>query len=125
MPERREIYKCEKCGNVVEILHGGSGSLVCCGEEMKLQNANSVDTSQEKHVPVIKKDGDTCTVSVGSTPHPMEKEHYIEMVEVLTKEGIQRVYLHPGEKPEARFTVPEGVLGAREYCTVHGLWQST
>jgi superoxide reductase len=124
MAEQRQIYKCEKCGNIVEILHAGEGALVCCGEEMALLHANSIDAAQEKHVPVIEKKGATYTVKVGSVPHPMEKEHYIEFIELMTEARVYRAYLDPGKKPEASFDVQGEVLGAREYCNVHGLWKN-
>ncbi len=124
MPKIREIYKCEKCGNIVEVLHGGGAELVCCGEEMTLLEGNTVDAAKEKHVPVIESADGKCTVRIGSAPHPMEEKHHIELIELLTEDRIYRAHLDAGDKPEAVFTVEGQVLGAREYCNVHGLWKT-
>jgi superoxide reductase len=124
MAQMHEVYKCEACGNIVEILHAGGGTLVCCGQDMILLKANTVDAALEKHVPVIEKKGRTVTVKVGSVPHPMEEKHYIEMIGVWTANKLYRAYLKPGDKPEATFEVDGDVLYAREYCNIHGLWKS-
>lgn len=124
MPQQKEVYKCEKCGNIVEVIHGAAGKLVCCGQEMTLLKENTVDAAQEKHVPVIEKSGNTVTVTVGSVPHPMEDKHYIEMIEVVTASKVYRQYLKPGQEPHASFTVEDPIMMAREYCNIHGLWKS-
>jgi len=122
MAKRYEIYKCEICGNVVEVLHGSVGQLVCCGQPMKLMETKKEEEGYEKHLPVIEKQDDKIKVKVGSIPHPMEGEHFIEIIEVITKDNrILRKYLKPGEAPEAEFEVG-GIKEAREYCTIHGLW---
>jgi superoxide reductase len=112
---------CDICGNVVEILHGGAGKLVCCGQPMNLMEEKTEDKGKEKHVPVIEKVDGGIKVKVGSVPHPMEDKHYIEWVEILTDDGLMRRFLKPGEAPEAVFEIGEPT-GAREYCTIHGLW---
>ena len=122
MAERYEIYKCEICGNVIEVLHGGAGQLVCCGQPMKLMEAKKEEQGHEKHLPLVEKEDGKTKVKVGSVPHPMEEGHFIEMIEVITTDGgILRKYLKPGQKPETEFDV-EDVKEAREYCTIHGLW---
>ncbi|MBC7128589.1 MAG: desulfoferrodoxin [Thermoplasmatales archaeon] len=122
MANRYEVYKCEICGNVVEVLHGGKGQLVCCGQPMKLMEAKKEEQGYEKHLPVVEKMGNEIIVKVGSIPHPMEEKHFIELIEIITKDGkIMRKYLNPGEKPEARFLSVE-IKEAREYCNIHGLW---
>ncbi|KAA0000520.1 MAG: desulfoferrodoxin [Thermoplasmata archaeon] len=122
MAERYEIYKCEICGNVIEVLHGGAGQLVCCGQPMKLMEAKKEEQGYEKHLPLVEKEDGKTKVKVGSVPHPMEEGHFIEMIEVITTDGgILRKYLKPGQKPETEFDV-EDVKEAREYCTIHGLW---
>jgi len=122
---RFEVYKCESCGNVVEVLHGGGGEPVCCGKPMKLFRENTVDASKEKHLPVIEKLPDGIKVSVGSIPHPMEEKHYIEWIEILAGDKVIRQYLKSGQAPVAVF---EGVsapsVTAREYCNLHGLWKA-
>ena len=126
MTEKNEIYKCEICGNIVEVLHEGGGQLVCCGEPMKLLKENTVDASLEKHVPVIEETEKGIIVKVGSIPHPMEEKHYIEWIEIITKDNkTDKKFLNPGEKPEAEFCISiDNVLFAREYCNLHGLWKS-
>lgn len=123
MAERLEIYKCEACGNIVEVLHGGGGELVCCGEPMKLFIENTVDAAKEKHVPVVEKTADGFKVKVGSVAHPMEKEHYIEWIEVIADGEAFRQFLKPGVAPEAEFCIKAGKVTAREYCNLHGLWK--
>lgn len=122
MTERLQVYKCEICGNIVEVLHSGKGQLVCCGQPMKLMEEKSEEQGKEKHVPVVEKTETGIKVKVGSVPHPMEEKHYIEWIEVITEEGIMRKFLKPGESPEAEFKVRQEVVLAREYCTIHGLW---
>lgn len=122
MAEKFEIYKCEICGNIIEVLHGGAGTLVCCGQPMKLMKENSVDASLEKHVPVYEKNGNIVTVKIGSIPHPMEEKHYIEWIQIITEKGSYRKFLYPGEAPEATFEVPENIVKVREYCNLHLLW---
>ena len=128
MARQLEIYKCEVCGNIVEVLHGGEGELVCCGEPMKLYTENTVDAAKEKHVPVIEKTSAGVKVKVGSVPHPMEEKHYIEWIELLVDGKAYRQFLCPGEAPEAVLALPEassaGKLSAREYCSLHGLWKA-
>jgi len=127
MARRYEIYRCEVCGNIVEVLVGGVGKLVCCGQPMTLLSEAKEETGYEKHLPVAERAGDTLTVKVGSVPHPMEEKHYIQMVEVVTENGVLRRYLKPGDKPEAVFCTcrPEDrPVALREHCSIHGLWRS-
>ncbi|HSA06501.1 MAG TPA: desulfoferrodoxin [Candidatus Gastranaerophilales bacterium] len=123
MPKRNEVYKCELCGNIVEVLNGKTGALVCCGQNMKLMREGVVDASLEKHVPVIEITPNGIKVSVGSIEHPMLQEHYIEWIEVIADNKICRKYLNPGEKPEAEFPVKAENITVREYCNLHGLWK--
>ena len=124
MAERMDVYKCDLCGQIVEVLHGGQGTLVCCNQPMVLLVANTVDAAKEKHVPVIEKTPDAVKVKVGSVAHPMEEKHYIEWVELLADGKSYRAFLKPGDAPEATFCVAAKDLSAREYCNVHGLWRS-
>jgi len=122
MAERYEVYKCEICGNVVEVLHGGKGQLFCCGQPMKLMEEKKEEQGYEKHLPVIEQKEGSVVVKVGNVPHPMEEEHFIEMIEVITEDGkVLRKYLKPGDEPVAEFNVTN-IKMAREYCTIHGLW---
>lgn len=124
MAKQLEVYKCMKCGNIVEVLHGGEGDLVCCGEPMKLLKENTSDGAQEKHVPVIEKTADGYKVKVGSVAHPMLPEHYIEWIELVADGISYRAFLKPGEAPEAFFSVKATSVYAREYCNLHGLWKA-
>lgn len=125
MAIRRQIYKCEACGNIIEVLHGGEGDLVCCGENMKLFDEKDADQGKEKHVPVIEPCDIGVKVKVGDNPHPMEDNHYIEWIEIIDGDNSCRHYLKPGDDPETTFqTMNQGVI-AREYCNVHGLWKSS
>lgn len=123
MAERLEVYKCELCGNIIEVLHGGAGELVCCGQPMVHLVENTVDAAKEKHVPVIEKVAGGVKVKVGSVPHPMEEKHYIEWIELLVNGKAERQFLKPGQAPEAVFKVEQKNVTAREYCNLHGLWK--
>ena len=125
MAKLRGIYKCEVCGNIVEVLHEGIGALVCCGEEMKLMEEKTQDSSVEKHVPYIEKTGNKILVKVGQNQdHPMEEKHYIEWIQILADGKSYRQFLKPGDKPHAIFEIKAKEIQAREYCNVHGLWKS-
>jgi len=123
MAKKLEIYKCSICGNIVEVLHGGAGELVCCGQPMENLMAKTADEGKEKHVPVIEKIDGGIKVKVGSVPHPMEQKHYIEWIEILADGRAYRQYLNPGEVPEAIFNIEANAITAREYCNIHGLWE--
>jgi len=124
MTKIKQVYKCNICGNIVEVLHNGVGELVCCGEPMNLLTEKTDDVGLEKHVPVIEKGENKVKVKVGSIPHPMEKDHYIEWVEIVADNKTCRKFLKPNEKPEAEFETATEKITAREYCSVHGLWKS-
>jgi superoxide reductase len=118
MTQKKEVYKCEICGNIVEVLHIGGGELICCGQPMKLQKENIVDASHEKHVPIIEGN----KIKIGSIEHPMTQEHYIEWIEATSKEGeVTKIFLKPNSKPEAKFSFKP--ISARAYCNLHGLWK--
>jgi superoxide reductase len=123
MTERLQVYKCEVCGNIVEVLHEGKGELVCCGEPMKLLVEGAVDAAKEKHVPVVEKIAGGIKVKVGSVPHPMEEKHYIEWIEVIADGKAYCQFLKPGDPPEATFDIDAQAVTAREYCNLHGLWK--
>jgi superoxide reductase len=124
MAEQLEVYKCDLCGNIIEVLHGGAGELVCCGQPMKLFKENTVDAAKEKHVPVVEKTADGFKVKVGSVAHPMEEKHWIEWVELLVDGKVFRQFLKPGQAPEASFCIKGEKVTAREYCNLHGLWKA-
>lgn len=123
MTKRLQIYKCEICGNIVEMLHEGVGEMVCCGEPMKLYEENAVDAAVEKHVPVSEPAEHGIKVKVGSVAHPMTEEHHIEWIEVVAGDKAYREFLKPGDAPEAVFCLEAGDVTLREYCNLHGLWK--
>ncbi len=123
MTKRMQIYKCEVCGNIVEVLHEGAGQLVCCGKPMKLFLENTTDAAKEKHVPVIEKLPNGYKVSVGSVAHPMLDTHYIEWIELVAGDDVYRKFLKPNELPVAVFEIKADTVFAREYCNLHGLWK--
>jgi len=121
--KKLEIYKFMVCGNTVEVLYGGVGELVCCGEPMKKLVAKTADEGKEKHVPVIEKLDGGYKVKIGSVPHPMEEKHHIEWVELLAGGKAYRQFLNPGDAPEAVFNVEADTATAREHCNIHRLWK--
>jgi len=123
--ELRQVYRCNVCGNIVEVLHMGVGQLVCCGRPMELLVEKTSESGLEKHVPVVDVGEGTVHVKVGSVPHPMEDDHYIEWIELIADGRVFRVFLKPGDVPEAEFKVEAKNVIAREYCSRHGLWAST
>ena len=125
MTKIREIYKCNICENIVEVLHDGVGQLVCCGEPMQLLEEKTEDSSVEKHVPYVEKKEEGILVKVGQNQdHPMEEKHYIEWIQVIAEDVSHRKFLKPGDKPQAEFKIKADKIVAREYCNIHGLWKS-
>lgn len=124
MSERLEVYKCDKCGNICEMLVASGVKLVCCGQDMTLQAENTVDAAQEKHVPIIEKIDGGYLVKVGSVPHPMEEKHYIQWVELVAGDAAYMQFLQPGGAPEATFKCDADKVTAREYCNLHGHWKA-
>ncbi len=122
--EKLQIYKCNACGLMVEVVAAGSCPPSCCGEPMELMTENTRDAAKEKHVPVVEVQGDGILVKVGAVPHPMEPDHYIEWIEVVNGSYVNRCHLKPGDAPQAAFYVPmQPGLIVREYCNKHGLWK--
>ncbi len=123
MAQKLQIYKCAVCGNIVEVVYGSTGELVCCGQPMELLDEKTADAATEKHVPVVEKIDGGYKVTVGSTLHPMEEKHYIEWIELLADGKAYRQFLNPGDAPEAVFNIEATEVTAREHCNVHGLWK--
>ena len=124
MTERLQTYKCDVCGNIVEVLHEGKGELVCCKQPMKLLVENTVDAAKEKHVPVLERTAEGIKVKIGNVPHPMEEKHNIEWIEVIADGKAYRQFFKPGDAPEATFCIDAKEVTAREYCNLHGLWKA-
>lgn len=123
MTKINNIYKCDICGNIIEVIQEAAGSLVCCGKPMTLKDERTKDGVGEKHLPVIEKKDNGVFVKVGEVEHPMLEEHYIQWIEVLTEDKVIRLNLKPGDKPEGMFNIDyEKIIGVREYCNLHGLW---
>ncbi len=123
MTKLNEVYRCNKCRNIVKVLHIGGGTLVCCGQDMELLKVNSVNAAQEKHIPVVEETENGIKVKVGSVDHPMTEEHYIEWIEVQADGKTCIKYLNLGDAPEAEFSIT-GQVTARAYCNLHGLWKN-
>lgn len=124
MTELNQIYKCNVCGNIVEMVHSGVGELVCCGVPMELKTEKTEDEGQEKHKPVIEKTSSGVIVRIGEVNHPMESMHYIEWIEVITEHRTYRKFLNPGDEPTAEFLLEAEHVVVRAYCNVHGLWKN-
>jgi len=124
MTQKNQIYKCAVCGNIVEVTHEGAGELVCCGQPMNLMAEKTNDAGQEKHVPVVEKTANGIKVKIGSVPHPMEPEHYIEWIEVIADGVVCRKFLKPHDAPEAEFCPQASEIQVRAYCNIHGLWRA-
>ena len=125
MANRLDVYRCDLCGHIIEVINKGQGTLVCCGQDMTLLSENSQDAALEKHVPVIEVTADGIKVSVGSVAHPMTEEHYIQWIEVVVDDKICRAWLKPGDAPVAMFNIKGSKITAREYCNLHGHWKAT
>jgi len=123
MTKLNQIFKCEICGNIVEVVHAAGGTLVCCGQPMTAMTENTVDASREKHIPVVEKTETGILVKVGSVNHPMEEKHFIEWIEVQHDGKILRAQLKPGDAPQAHFQVADANVTVRAYCNLHGLWK--
>ena len=125
MAKRLQAFECEVCGHVIMVFSDGDGTLTCCDQPMTLLTENTSDAAKEKHVPVIEKTADGFRVKVGGVPHPMDEKHYIQWIELLTRDTLRCKFLNPGEAPEAAFVVEaeEGAAMARDYCNLHGYWK--
>jgi len=122
--ESGQIYRCESCGIIVEVIHAGPGGVRCCGQDMMLLEEKMQDEGMEKHVPVIEKTDEGFKVKVGSVQHPMEESHHIKMIEIIADNVVYRKLLQPGQVPVAEFCIKADKVAAREYCNLHGLWRS-
>ncbi len=124
--EKNQVFKCRICGNIVEALHTGQGDLICCGEVMEEIKENTQEgVAQEKHIPVVKTDGDVAIIKIGAEPHPMTEEHYIEWVEIIAEEKVHRHWLKPGMEPKVALVCKVDKFVVRAYCNLHGLWSTT
>lgn len=124
MTQLNQIYKCNICGNIAEMVHTGVGQLVCCGQPMELLKEKTEDEGSEKHVPVVEATEMGIKVKVGSIPHPMEEKHYIEWIELIADGESFKKFLKSGDAPEAEFCIKAENIIVREYCNVHGLWKA-
>ena len=123
MTKLKQIYKCGVCGNIIEVLHVGAESLVCCDQPMEMVSEKNKDEGLEKHLPVIEKTENGVKVTVGSVPHPMEEGHFIEWIEIVADGKNCRQFLKPNQPPEVEFETKAKKITTREYCNLHGLWK--
>ena len=125
MTEKKQIYKCEICGNIIKVLENGPGQLVCCGKHMNLLEEKTQEQGNEKHLPILQREQEKVSVKVGDIEHPMKQEHYIQWIEVITENKTYRKELNPNQKPQASFIIAqiEKILLIRAYCNIHGLWK--
>lgn len=124
MTQKKEIYKCNSCGNIVEVLHAGAGELVCCGQPMvRMDEKSQEEGLTEKHLPMVESDGQKVKVKIGSVDHPMEEKHFIEWIEIETTDECLRKFLKPRNKPETEFELSTTDFQVRAYCNIHGLWK--
>lgn len=122
---KNQVYKCNVCGNIVEVLHAGGGELVCCGQKMELLNEKTKENEgKEKHAPIVEKTESGVKVKVGSLPHPMEEKHYIEWIELVAGGASYKKFLKPGHEPQAEFCFKANEITVRAYCNIHGLWKT-
>lgn len=122
-----KFFKCNVCGNFVELINEGGGELVCCGEPMEELKPKTSDEGMEKHVPVVSKEDNKVTIEIGSVPHPMTEAHHIEWIIVKYNNKIERAKLKHDGEPVATFVIDEDVkeMEVYEYCNIHGLWKTT
>jgi superoxide reductase len=118
-----KFYRCRHCGNIVWKPYDSGVKVVCCGEEMELLAANTVDASKEKHVPVITEKDGMITVRIGSVTHPMEEKHYIMFIALVSGDNIVFRQLKPGDDPQLSIAA-SGSAAAYEFCNLHGLWKA-
>lgn len=121
---KQRFFRCTHCGQIIALVKETGVPIICCGEKMQELVPNTIEASTEKHIPVYTISGNTVSVTVGSTIHPMEKEHYIEWISLQTKNGNQRVVLKPNDEPKACFKICDGdvIEAVYAYCNLHSLW---
>lgn len=124
MQEKVKYYRCPVCGNIIEVIEGDVNRVRCCGKELELLIANTVDAAFEKHVPVYKRDNNDIIVQVGEVIHPMEDKHYIMWISMVTSDKVIKINLRPGDEPSVRLPYVSGAI-IYEYCNLHGLWKNT
>ncbi|SHO50236.1 desulfoferrodoxin [Desulfopila aestuarii] len=124
MAKKMAVYKCNACGNIVEVLTAGGGDLNCCGAPMVEMTENTTDAAVEKHVPALEKKDNGWQVNVGSVDHPMTTEHFIEWIELIVDDTVYRQFLKPDSKPAAFFPIAADKVSAKAYCNLHGLWKA-
>lgn len=123
MTQINQIYRCNICGNMVEMVHSGAGQLVCCGQPMELLEGKTKDEGLEKHSPVLERAGNVLKIKIGSIAHPMENSHFIEWIEVISGNKTFKKFLQPKDSPEAQFENIGQKVFVRSYCNIHGLWK--
>ncbi|SMB78794.1 superoxide reductase [Desulfonispora thiosulfatigenes DSM 11270] len=123
MKSKVSFFRCEICGNIVELIKNGGGELVCCGQPMVKLEANTTEAAYEKHIPVVTKKDNQIHVDVSSVPHPMTEAHFIEWVVVVTDDTVERIALSPNDEPKI-VTCDKDDVEVYAYCNLHGLWKA-
>ena len=121
-----KLFKCSRCGNIIYTINDKCEGITCCGEDVALLEANTVDAAKEKHVPVVNIENNIIEVNVGDVDHPMTKEHYIEFILIETNKGVRINNLKPGDTPHTSFILEEDeeLINTYAYCNLHGLWKN-
>lgn len=119
------FYRCEVCGNIIEKIHDSGNDPVCCGKTMSELCPGVTDGKPEWHIPVCEIKDHKVEIRVGENIHPMDKDHYIQWVEIVTNKGMARKYLEPGDDPVVHFKLCDGekVCAVYIYCNKHRLWK--
>lgn len=121
----KKYYICPVCGNIVEVVSASGVNVKCCGKNMEEIIPGTVEASREKHLPLVKVEGERVLVDVGSVAHPMAEEHSILWVALETEKGVQRRYLEVGGEPRVEFALAgDKPIAVYAYCNLHGLWKT-
>ncbi|MBR7186257.1 MAG: desulfoferrodoxin [Clostridia bacterium] len=124
MCDNNKFYICENCGNLIGMLNDSGVPMMCCGRKMAKLEPGVMEASHEKHIPIVKVEGKTVTITIGSVEHPMIEEHSILWVYLQTDMGGQRKCLEVGKAPVVTFALAdEKPVAAYAYCNLHGLWK--
>ncbi|MCQ2198263.1 MAG: desulfoferrodoxin [Paludibacteraceae bacterium] len=124
--ETLKFFRCNTCGNVFVKAVNGFGTVTCCNEKMEELTPQKTDGLGEKHLPVVKREGNKVTVTVSSVIHPSTDAHHIEFIVIQTTNGFQFRKLKSGDLPQTTFVIDEEdrLVAAYEYCNLHGLWMT-
>lgn len=123
MKKNIKFYKCQECENIIEVIDGNISNITCCEKKMEEIKANTIDAATEKHVPVYEKIDNKIIVRVGEKIHPMDEDHYIMWIMIVSDNKVMKTNLKPHDKPEVEFVYQKGAI-LYSYCNKHGLWKN-